>query len=75
MIDTKDLMNMARQASELALRLASLPADGLRQDVQPLDDIEQLATRILKESSAARARSLRTVGETSGTWRIMHPAR
>jgi hypothetical protein len=75
MIDTKDLMSMARLASELALRLASLPADGLRHDVQPLDEIEQLATRILKESSTARARSLRTVGETSGTWRIMHPAR
>lgn len=64
---------LAKQAAEIALRLAALPADGLR-DVETLDAIEQLATKILNEVSAARNAGCRAVGESRGMWRIMRPA-
>jgi hypothetical protein len=64
---------LAKQAAELALRLAALPADGLRQDALALDAIEQLATRVLKEISAIRVGRSRSMGETSGMWRAMQP--
>jgi len=66
---------MAKLAADLAVQLAGLPAEGLSRDLQPLDDLEQLATRILKEASAARSASIRSIGETSGRWRPMMPAR
>jgi len=75
MIDTKNLRNMAKEASELALRLASLPSDGLGTDARALDELDQLATRILKETSSARAASLHSIGECRGVWRVMQPAR
>ena len=46
---------LAKHAAQIALRLAALPADGLR-DAQALDAIEQLAIEILKESVVARTR-------------------
>ena len=64
---------LAKQAAEIALRLAALPVDGLRSDVQALDAIEQLAHRILKEVSAVRSDKDHHVGESSGTWRPMQP--
>ncbi len=67
--------SLARQAAEIALRLAALPAEGLRKDVQALDAIEQLAVQILKEVSAARLGESRTVGESSGRWPVMHALR
>jgi hypothetical protein len=75
MIDTRDLRGMAKEASELSLRLAALPADGLRMDARTLDELDQLATRILKETSAARAASLQSIGECRGVWRVLQPAR
>jgi hypothetical protein len=66
---------LAKQAAELALRLAALPADGLRNDIQALDAVEQLATLVLKEVSAVRTGRNRTVGETSGMWQVMESAR
>jgi surfactin synthase thioesterase subunit len=66
---------LAKQAAEIALRLAALPADGLRNNLEALDSIEQLAREILKEVSAARAGKSRVVGETSGMWRAMQPVR
>jgi surfactin synthase thioesterase subunit len=60
---------LAKQAAEMALRLAALPADGLRNNTEVLDGIEQLALQILKEVSAVRAGNTRMVGETSGMWR------
>jgi hypothetical protein len=65
--------NIAKQVADLALRLAVLPSDGLRNDSQTLDAIEQLAMRILREISAVR--SSRPIGETSGMWRAMPPQR
>ena len=73
-METKTLRNMARETAELALQLAALPVEGLRNDVQALNDIEQLATRILREASTARADTVRNVGETRGMWRAIQPA-
>jgi surfactin synthase thioesterase subunit len=63
------LDQLAKQAAEIALRLAALPADGLRNNTEALDSIEQLAVQILKEVSAARADKTRLPGESSGMWR------
>jgi hypothetical protein len=64
---------LAKQAAEIALRLAALPADGLRNNPDTLDTIEQLALRILKEVAAARVAPSRPVGETTGMFRVMQP--
>jgi hypothetical protein len=64
---------LAKEAAELALRLAALPADDYRKDAFALDAIEQLATRVLKEISAIRVGRNRSLGETSGMWRAMQP--
>lgn len=65
---------LRKDVAELALRLAALPAEGSRNDVQLLDAIEQLATLVLKEVSAARADRTRSPGETSGMWRAVQPS-
>jgi hypothetical protein len=75
MIETIDLKSMARETAELALELAALPVDRLRDDAHALDEIEQLATRILKEASTVRAQAFQSVGETRGMWRVMQPVR
>ena len=64
---------LAKQTADIALRLAALPADGLRNHIEALDSIEQLALQILREVSAVRAGKNRGVGETSGIWRAMQP--
>ena len=64
---------LAKQIAELALRLAALPADRLRQDIQSLDAIEQMALRVLKEVAVVRADRTPKAGETSGMWRAMQP--
>lgn len=66
---------LTRQAAEIALRLAALPAEGLRNDVPALDAIEQLALQILKEVSAVRVGKSHALGESSGAWRAMQPLR
>ena len=71
MADTSNLRSMAREVADLALRLAAIPADGSRQDQQVLSEIEVIAARILKEASKARAGNERTIGETSGMWRVL----
>ena len=74
MADTTNMRNLARETSELALRLASLSANGPLLDPQALSDVEQLASKIIQEVSKARG-SGRSVGETSGMWRIVQPIR
>ena len=64
---------LAKQAAEIALRLAALPADGLRNNIEAIDSVEQLALQILKEVSAVRAGNSHVVGETSGMWRARQP--
>jgi hypothetical protein len=64
---------LAKQAAEIALRLAALPADGLRGNPEALDSIEQLAMRILKEVSAVRDAKPLPVGDTRGLWPVMRP--
>jgi hypothetical protein len=66
---------LAKLVAEAALRLAALPPEGSRNDLQALDAIEQLGLRILKEVAAARQIRTRTQGETRGMWRIMEPVR
>ncbi|MCX6627995.1 MAG: hypothetical protein NTW28_10250 [Candidatus Solibacter sp.] len=66
---------LAKQAAEIALRLAALPADGLRNNLEALNCIEELAMRILKEVSAVRSSRSHPVGETRGMWPAMQPAR
>ena len=63
--------HLAKQAAEIALRLAALPADRLRNDIDALNSIEQLAMHILKEVAAVRAAKSHSVGETRGMWPIM----
>jgi hypothetical protein len=63
---------LAKQAAELALRLAAMPADGSPNHAESLDAIEQLAARILKEVAAARLG--RPAGETRGLWPAMRPS-
>ena len=64
---------LAKQAAEIALRLAALPADDLRDNPDALDSIEQLAMRILKEVSAVRNAKRLPVGESRGMWPVMKP--
>ena len=65
---------LAKQAAQIALRLAALGPSGLRDAGQTLDDVERLAIEILKEVSLARAQRNRPVGETRGAWRVVQPA-
>jgi hypothetical protein len=67
------LDQLAKQAAEVALRLAALPADGLRNNLEALDSIENLAMRILKEVSAVRASKAHGVGDARGMWPTMQP--
>jgi hypothetical protein len=66
---------LARHAAQIALRLAALPAEGSREDMQALDSVELLALEILKDVSAIRAKKSRTLGESSGSWPAMQPLR
>ena len=66
---------LAKQAAEIALRLAALPADGLRNNLEALDSIEQLAMRILKEVSAVRTGKSHPLGDTRGMWPAVQPVR
>jgi hypothetical protein len=66
---------LARHAAEIALRLAALPAEGLRDDTPALDTIEQLALQSLKEVSAAKVGRSRELGDTRGAWPAMQPLR
>jgi hypothetical protein len=63
---------LAKQAAEIALRLAALPAGDLRDNPEVLDSIEQLAMRILKEVSVVRS-TKPPAGETRGMWPAMKP--
>jgi hypothetical protein len=66
---------LTKQAAQIALRLAALPADGMLDAGQTLDDIEQLAREVLKEVALVRARRTRPVGETRGMWQVVQPVR
>jgi surfactin synthase thioesterase subunit len=69
---TTQVDQLAKQAAEIALRLAALPAGDLRDNPEVLDSIEQLAMRILKEVSAVRS-TKPPAGETRGMWPVMKP--
>ncbi len=64
---------LAKQAAEIALRLAALPADGMRNNADAIDTIEQLAVRILQEVAVVRSSQNRPVGCTRGMWPAMQP--
>jgi hypothetical protein len=64
---------LAKDAAEISLRLAALPAGGLPNNPEALDSIELLARRILKEVAEIRTARIRKPGETSGMWRAMQP--
>jgi len=68
--------HLAKQAAEIALRLAAFPADRSPADIQAiqaLDAIEQLAFQIVKEVSALRVGKTYSVGESRGAWRAVTP--
>jgi hypothetical protein len=66
---------LAKQTAEIALRLAALPAEGLRNNPKALAEVEELARVILKEVALVRAgQSDRPAGETRGMWRATLPA-
>jgi hypothetical protein len=66
---------LAKQAAQIALRLAALPADG-RNDPKALQDIEELARGILQAVASVRlAQNGAGAGESRGIWRAMQPLR
>jgi hypothetical protein len=65
---------LAKQAAEIALRLAALPVEDLRRD-KALFEIEELARRILTEVAAVRVGRGHSAGETRGMWPAMQPVR
>lgn len=67
------VQQLAKQAAELALRLATLPPHASYTDTQALDALEQLAILVLKEVAAVRAGRHPAVGETCGMWPAMQP--
>ncbi len=71
-VRTTQVDQLAKQAAEIALRLAALPAGDLRDNPEVVDSIEQLAMRILKEVAALRAAKA-PPGETRGMWPVMKP--
>lgn len=64
---------LAQYAAEIALRLAALPPEQLRDNAEALDAIERLALKILDEVSAAKAGRKRNLGGTRGVWPAMQP--
>jgi len=64
---------LAKPAAEIALRLAAMPADGLRGNLEELESLELLAMRILREIAAVRAAKNHAVGEIRGIWRAVQP--
>jgi hypothetical protein len=64
---------LAKQAAEIALRLAALPVDGMRSNPDAIDCIEQLAVRILQEVAVVRSGKNYPVGQTRGMWPAMRP--
>ena len=68
--------HLAKQAAQLALRLAALPADGWQRDAKVLQDTEDLAREVLAAVAEARlSRTETPVGESRGMWRVMQPLR
>jgi hypothetical protein len=65
---------LAKQAAEIAVRLATLPAEGVHNDAA-LDSLELLAVRVLREISAARTGKIQPIGETCGMWPAAQPLR
>jgi hypothetical protein len=68
---------LSRQVAQMALRLAALPPEATRNDMQSLEVIEQLALRILREVSARRVRPDALAAapafdarETRGSWAV-----
>ena len=68
---------LSRQVAQMALRLAVLPPEATRNDMQSLEVIEQLALRILREVSARRIRADAGSAapsfdprETRGSWAV-----
>jgi hypothetical protein len=65
---------LARQVAQMALRLAALPPEATRNDMQSLDVIEQLAVRILREVSSRRVGAAAfDPRETRGAWCVRPP--
>ncbi len=59
-----------KQLAEMAIRLLAVPVDSLRNDSAALDEIERIATQVIKEVAALRAGKSYLPGERSGAWRI-----
>ena len=67
---------LAKQAAQVALRLAALPADGWSDDARALQELEELARGILQAVATVRlSHSEVALGETRGMWRIAQPLR
>ena len=66
---------LAQHAAAIALRLAALPEGGLRDNLEALNSLEELAIRILTEVSTVRKGNSHPPGETRGMWPAMQPVR
>jgi len=67
--------HLAKQAAEMALRLAAVPA-GRPPDTSDLDALEQLAADVLQQVASARLNdNAHTVGEIRGYWPAYVPGR
>jgi hypothetical protein len=67
--------NQRHDVATQGRRVAALPADGVRNNLEALDSVEQLAMRMLKKVVAVRAAKSHPVGETRGMWPTMQPVR
>ncbi len=59
-----------RTVADLAIRLLARPAGSLQDDPQALNEIERIATQVLREVESTRKAAQYLPGETRGAWRI-----
>jgi hypothetical protein len=64
---------LRKQAADMALKLLAASDDELLRDPRALDDLEQLATQLLKTVAGLRIGRAYVPGERSGAWRVMQP--
>jgi hypothetical protein len=66
---------LQKHAAELVIRLLQFPADRIRNNPQLMDDLERVATQVIKDLAAARSGKRYLPGERSGYWQVVRPGR
>jgi len=60
---------LQRKTAEMAIKLLAMSREDVLADAHALDNLEQLATQVLKGVAALRAHKTYLPGEVSGCWR------